>query len=264
MGASMRTAGLLVGVFVTVAASAAAQTSPDTAAAPPGPIYGGKALLAAHIACTDLPAAVIAVPPLRILAPHAGDLREGVSPNQLVVLNGGTPQGFSIGQRYFTRRFAAPIDHAPVSAAAPAAMRTTGWLTVVAADERFALARIDHACVTVESGDYLEPYVEPAVPAAPAADGSPNFGDMARVLFGRDQHEAFGQGDLLSIDRGGSKGVTVGTRVSFYRDRRLGTPLFELGTGIVVEVSPESAKVVVERAYPEIAGGDYVAIRRTP
>jgi hypothetical protein len=249
---------------MTVAASAAAQTSPDSSALQSAPVYGGKGLLSAHLACTDLPVTVVAVPTLRIVAPHGGDLREGAVQNQLVVLNGGTPQGFAIGQRYFTRRVAPPIDHAPVSAVAPGAWRTTGWLTIVAADERFALGRIDHACVTVESGDYLEPYVEPVVPAAPEADGPPNFADMARVLFGRDRHEGFGQGDLLSIDRGASKGLTLGTRVSFYRDRRIGTPLFELGSGIVVEVSPESSKVAVERAYPDIAGGDYAAIRRTP
>ncbi len=137
-------------------------------------------------------------------------------------------------------------------------MRTTGWLTVVAADERFALARIDYACVTVESGDYLEPYAEPAVPTTPQADGPPNFSDMSRVLFGVDRHEAFGAGDLLSIDRGQSQGMTVGTRVAFYRDRMIGTPLYELGAGVVIEVSAETSKVAVERAAPEIKAGDYV------
>jgi hypothetical protein len=257
----MRTAGFVIGGVLAAAVSATAQT-PDNSQTIPAHVYGGKILLPAHVACTDHPVAVVALPALRIIAPHNGDLREGVSRNDLVVLNGGTPQGFAIGQRYFIRRLAAPIDHAPVSAANPAALRTTGWLTVVSADERFALGRIDHACVAVESGDYLAPYAEPAVPAAPAADGQPDFADMAQVLFGRDQHERFGQGDLLNIDRGSARGLTVGTRISFYRDRRLGTPLFELGAGVVVELLPDSAKVVVERAYPEIQGGDYAVIRR--
>jgi hypothetical protein len=225
-------------------------------------VYGGRTLLAAQVACTDQPITVVTLPPLRIIAPHQGDLREGASRNDLVVLNGGTPQGFAVGQRYFTRRLAAPVDHTPVSATSPGALHTTGWLTVVAADERFALGRIDHACTTVEAGDYLAAYEEPAVPPAPAADGQPDFANMARVLFGRDQHERFGQGDLLNIDRGSADGLAVGTRISFYRDRRLGTPLFELGAGVVIDVRPETAKVVVERAYPEIEGGDYAVIRR--
>jgi hypothetical protein len=258
----MRTAGFVVGTVLAVAASAAVRTAPQNAQPVPANVYGGKILLPQHVACTDQPVTVVALPSLRIIAPHAGDLREGAATNQLVVLNGGTPHGFAIGQRYFTRRLAAPLDHSPISVDKPASLQTTGWLTVVAADERFALGRVDHACVMVESGDYLEPYVEPAAPATPAADAPPDFADMARVLFGRDRHERFGQGDLLSIDRGSARGLALGTRVSFYRDRRLGTPLYELGAGVVVEVWPDSAKVVVERAYPDVEGGDYAVIRK--
>ena len=251
--------------MVTTAAVAAAQTAPPPVAPQAGSqAYGGKILVPAIVACTDLPTATVPMPPLRILAPHAADLHAGASRNDVVVLNAGTPQGLAIGQRYFTRRVNGPVNREAISATDRGAVRTTGWLTVVAADERFALARIDYACVTVESGDYLEPYAEPAVPTTPQADGPPNFSDMSRVLFGVDRHEAFGAGDLLSIDRGQSQGMTVGTRVAFYRDRMIGTPLYELGAGVVIEVSAETSKVAVERAAPEIKAGDYVAVRRTP
>ena len=259
----MRTAGLAFGLLLTTAIAAAAQPAPEPALLQASPIYGGKSLVPATVACTDLPSATVPTPALRILSPHTADLREGAIRNELVVLNAGTPQGLAVGQRYFTRRVKGPISHGEYTSIPLGAVRTTGWLTVVAADERFALARIDFACVTVEVNDYLEPYVEPALPAA-QADGPPNFDDRSRVLFGVDRHEHFGAGDLLSIDRGQSKGLTVGTRVAFYRDRQIGTPLFELGAGVVIEVSAETAKVAVERASPEIVAGDYVVIRRTP
>jgi hypothetical protein len=247
------------------AAGTAAQDAPPPAIAAAGAqAYGGKTLVPAIVACTDLPTATVPMPALRILSPHAGDLRAGSSRNDVVVLNAGTPQGLAVGQRYFTRRVNGSISREMISAADRGAIRTTGWLTVVAADDRFALARIDYACVMVEAGDYLEPYVEPAVPSTPLADGPPNFGDMSRVLFGVDRHEAFGAGDLLSIDRGQSQGITLGTRVAFYRDRLIGTPLYELGAGVVIEVSAETSKVAVERAAPEIKAGDYVAVRRAP
>ena len=76
------------------------------------------------------------------------------------------------------------------------------------------------------------------------------------------RHEAFGPGDLLSIDRGEAAGITDGTRVAFYRDRGNGSPLIEIGTGIVMEVSAETSKVIVDRARFEVAMGDYVAVRR--
>ena len=246
---------------MTTAVTAAAQPAPG--AALPGPQFGGKTVVPATVACTDLPTATVPTPPLRVLSPHAGDLREGAIRNEIVILNGGTPQGLAVGQRYFTRRVKGPISRGEISPTDLGAVRTTGWLTVVAADERFALARIDFACLTVEVDDYLEPYVEPAVPATALADGPPNFSDMSKVLFGIHRHEHFGAGDLLSIDRGQNKGLTVGTRVAFYRDRKIGTPLFELGAGVVIEVSPETSKVAVERAAPEIVAGDYVVIRRT-
>ncbi len=82
------------------------------------------------------------------------------------------------------------------------------------------------------------------------------------MLQGVDRHETFGAGDLLSIDRGAAFGITTGSRVAFYRDRGNGTPLVDLGTGIVLEVSAETSKVVVDRARFEVMMGDYVALRR--
>ena len=134
---------------------------------------------------------------------------------------------------------------------------------MVAADERLALARIDYACTGIESGDYLETCTElPVLPATLAAAGRTNFADLGRVLFGVDRRESFGAGDLLSIDRGRAQGVIAGTRVAFYRDRANGTPLVELGMGIVIDVAADSSKVVVERSSGEVRSGDYVGFTR--
>ncbi len=223
-----------------------------------------KTIVPALIACTDVPTATVPVQELRILSPHAADLHEASSRGDLVVLSGGTPQGVMIGQRYFSRRLHPPISKEVISATQHGAIRTTGWLTVVAADERFALGRIDYACVSVESGDYLEPYVEPALPAAAGKDGPTNFTDLGRVLFGPDRREIFGAGDIFSIDRGSARGMVTGTRVAFYHDRRNGTPLVEIGVGIVVEVSAESSKVVLEQTSSDVKTGDYFGVRGTP
>jgi hypothetical protein len=96
-----------------------------------------------------------------------------------------------------------------------------------------------------------------------AGDGASNFADMGRVLFGSDRRQTFGAGDITNIDRGKAKGVGLGTRVAFYRDRQNGTPLFELGAGVVIDVAEESAKVIVVRAREAVTLGDYVAIRGT-
>ena len=258
----MRTPGLFVCVWL-LAAPAAAQTPLITLAPPPTPMFGPKTVLPSHVVCTDLPVTAHQTPPLHILAPYTGDLRELSSRDSIVVLNGGTPDGLMAGQRFYARRLLPPRDGAAVSPADPGAVHTAGWLTVVAADEHSALARVDYACDAIMAGDYLEPFVEATLPDEVAdTRTSPDFTSLGRVLQGVNRHEAFGAGDFLSIDRGEAAGITGGTRVAFYRDRGNGSPLVEIGTGIVMEVTAETSKVIVDRARFEVVIGDYVAVRR--
>jgi hypothetical protein len=254
---------LIVALLTTLPASAQPTQPPLAAIAPPaGPMLGPKTLLPAHIACTDTLVTAVPASPLHVVAPHTGDLHEMSYRHDIVVLSGGTPEGLMAGQRFFTRRFRMPRNGEPLSEKDRGAVRTSGWITVIAADEYSALARVDYACDGVAAGDYLDAYNEPALPSQVAPEGPTNFSRLWRVLSGVDGRAAFGGGDLLSIDRGSAHGLTNGLRVAFYRDRENGAPLVELGTGIVVEVQMESAKVVVDRARHVIVSGDYVALRQ--
>jgi hypothetical protein len=275
----MRTLDLFVlGVaFSTCAITASAQQPPaqQPAQQPPAQeltviapnvtdtTLGPRTLTPSIVSCTDLPTATVPTSPLRVVASHSGGLHQIYGTGEIVVLNGGTPQGLMVGQRYFIRHLQLGLTAEQPSVATPAPIRTAGWLTVIAADERFALARIDFACDAVEAGDYLDAFVEPVLPSHVPADGPANFNEMARVLFGTDRKQTFGAGDITNIDRGKSSGIGKGTRVAFYRDRQNGTPLVELGAGIVLDITDTSAKVVLVRAREAIMTGDYVAIRGT-
>jgi hypothetical protein len=259
----MRISGLSLGAWLLAAAPLAAQTPLITLAPPPAPIFGPKTVLAAHVICTDVPVSAHDLPALHIVAPYSSDPREFAARETIVVLNGGTPQGLMAGQRFYARRLLPPRNGAPVSPVDLGAVHTAGWLTVVAADEHSALARVDYACDAIMAGDYLEPFVEVMLPAEVAdVRTKPDFSDLGRVLQGVNRHESFGAGDFLSIDRGATYGIANGARVAFYRDRRNGMPLIEIGTGVVIEVSTETSKVVVDRAQFEVVLGDYVAMRR--
>ena len=255
----MRTVSFFL--ILLIAAPAAAQ-SPLGATAPQGPALGPRTVNSASLACTDAPVAVQPSSPLHVVAPHSGDPHEFSYRNDVVVLNGGTPQGLAPGLRFFTRRFQPPRNGEPVSARDRGSVRTSGWLTVIAADEHSALARVDYACDGIAAGDYLDAYVEPAVPGDVSAEGRTDFSTLWRVLSGVDRRESFGAGDILTVDRGASHGLAAGMRVAFYRDRQNGAPLVELGSGIVLEVSAEIGKVVVDRARLAIVTGDYVALRQ--
>jgi hypothetical protein len=257
----MRTSGLFCSVLLLAATPVAAQ-SLISLAPPPAPIYGPKTVVPAHLACTDVPVPAHQPPALRVLAPHGSDDRELSYRDAVVVLSAGTPQGLAPGQRFFARRLLGPRAGEAVTDKVVGAVHTSGWLTVIAADENSALARVDYACDAVMSGDYLEPYIEPVLPTLAAASGRTDFSNLGRVLQGTERHELFGAGDFVAIDRGASQGLTAGARVAFYRDRQNGTPLVELGTGIVMEVTPTTAKVVLDGARFVVRSDDYWGLRQ--
>jgi len=252
--AIVRTTTALLAALLLSSTSSFAQVTTLSAIAPPrtNPGLGPYTVTPAIVACTDLPAAAPSAA-FRILSAQAPDAHQIYAPGELVVLNGGTPQGLAVGQQYFARRQAYGL-----------AVRTAGWLTVVAADARFALARIDYACDTVVAGDYLDAFAEPVLPLSVASGGEANFSDLGHVLFGSDRRQMFGAGDLANIDRGKTQGIAPGTRVGFYRNRSNGTPLVEMGAGVVVEVAERTSKVVLLNSRDAVQTGDYVVVRGTP
>lgn len=286
----MRTFGFALSALLVAAVAASAQVTTIQVLQPPltDLQLGPRTLNTAIVSCTDLPTTTAPTSPYWIVAAQAGTNHLQYAPGEIVVLNGGTGLGYMAGQRFYIRRLQVGLYGEQPSDLARGAIRTAGWLTVVATDVHSTLARIDYACDAISAGDYLDPFVETKLPAA-ALEGPPNFTDLARVLFGADRRQTFAAGDVLSIDRGQDRGVTMGTRVSFYRDRLNGTPLVEMGAqsmadlsrtsaqgdresrpvlplvemgaGVVVAVSTDSAKVVVVRARDAVILGDYVVFR---
>ncbi len=184
------------------------------------------------------------------------------APGDLVTINAGTRQGIAVGQEYYTRR---PLVMTPgkVSRSNPATIRTTGWIRVWAVDEDMSLATISNACETVDTGDYLEPFVLPTVPTPSTATGKPERGNYASVLSGQDRRTAFGVNDYLLIDRGSSQGVSLGARFVLYHDQRVPKNfLFEIGEAVVVNVQSDTATLRVVRAIDAIAAGDYAGMRK--
>jgi hypothetical protein len=205
------------------------------------------------------------VPTLRIAGVQKGDGRQTLATGEQAVIAAGTGQGLAVGQRFVARR-------SMEGAYAMQKLREEGWgslrpagiLTVTAVDERFALARVDLECDPVTVGDVLEPLVVPTLPAAAPEGGPANFDDRARVLFGRDRREMFGDGDLLSIDRGASHGVAPGARFMIYRDRQNGLPLVEIGEVVVVDPGPETSRAVVVKVLDFVLSGDVAVMRGAP
>jgi hypothetical protein len=273
----MRISGLILSLLVVGATASSAQQQanpPSPAARISSPSAGSdtvsirakpdalgpRTLTAAMVACTDLPVMSAPTSPWRILAAHSGTFHQSYRPGEIVVLNTTTAEGFVPGQRFFVRRLQLGLTGDPPSPDTPGAVRTAGWLTVIAADQHSTLAMIDFACDALVAGDYLEPFTDPTLPGLVMPDGPTDWQNLGKVMFGADRRTSFGNGDLLNIEIGQAR-LALGSHVSFHRDRRNWTPLVEMAVGVIVEVTGSTAKAVVTKVREEVRIGDFVAVR---
>ena len=84
------------------------------------------------------------------------------------------------------------------------------------------------------------------------------------MIFGKDRRLVFGDGDLLSIDRGTNNGLTAGTRLAIYRDRLNGLPLVEVGEAVVVETGADTSRAVLVRVSDLVQAGDIAVVKAAP
>src|SRR5262245_15001930 len=254
----MRRLIVLVAGLMAVSSTAWAQAFPDTDG------LGPRKVSPKQVMCTDLPAIMPTSATLRIVGGQVGDLRQSFAENDVVVLPGGTTNNLAVGQRFLIRRIQGGAYEDAMRRAGYYAVRTAGSLTVIGADENFALAKVDFSCDEVVTGDYLEPYAEPTLPW-PIDKAGIDFDDRARVLFGTDRREMFGDGDLFSFDRGSDQGIVPGARMVVFRDRHIGSPVLPLvamADCVVVEVSATTSKAVVVKMHGDVVQTGDVVVRR--
>ena len=199
--------------------------------------------------------------PLHITGGQDAFVRRNFAPGDLVTINAGTQNGIAVGQEFFIRRV--QTDRSSVSRTTPGMIRTAGWLRVYAVDEAMSLATVEHACDSIEVGDYLEPFVLPQMP--PVSNDKPKAerDNYARVMAGVDRRRSFAKGDFFTIDRGSSQGVSPGTQFVIYRDNHAAQNfLFDLGEAVAVDVRQDTSTLQVTLSRDAFTEGDYVAQRK--
>jgi hypothetical protein len=248
---------------IRVIAAAAATLFAAPVYAQSNNVTGPLTLTAPMVMCTDLPVSARPVPRMVVAGPHITDGRTAMT-DGLIVINRKADDGLAIGQRYIAQRLRTDPKEFPRPGEGYADVRVSGWVTVVAIDENNALASIELACDSIETGDMLEPYVEVALPTSAAAQLKPDFTDRANVLFGVDNRVVFGSGDVFSFDRGTVNGVVPGSRYAVYRDFHNNLPLVYVADVVVMTVNEQTSKAVVTNAVNGIEPGDVVVPRRLP
>lgn len=182
-------------------------------------------------------------------------------PRDLLIVDAGTKNGMQLGQQFFVRRAGRRAGSGGGRSAT-----TVGWVRLVAVNETTAIAVVDQACGGMIAGDYLQPFVAPAVPGNADRDqrtGEPDFSAMGRVVIGNEDRVSVGIGDFMLIDRGSEHGLTPGARVAVYRAVGVsGMPLASIGEGVVISTSGSVSVTRVTSARDAVISGDYVAVRK--
>lgn len=249
--------------FVLCAASAATAQQPavPAAAAVDQPTLTH---LQTAVACAISPRpAPFGPDPLTIVGSQDTTVRSLFGPRDLLVISGGTARQVQLGQRYFVRRLE---WFGPRSSDRPYTVRTGGWIRIVAANEATAIGVVEYSCSDILTGDYLEPFVLPVVPASAettVTTGTLDFTHLGRVLYGDHLRWTAGSGGYMLVDRGTGEGASVGARYAVYRDlRQDGVPLVAIGEVVVVSAGPDASLVRITDARDVITTGDYIVPRR--
>jgi len=248
----MRVSVVLTAISVLAAVPAWAQSTPTLAR---------RTTLPAHVMCADMLVSALPVPSLVIKGAHHSETRVTMSRGDMAVVTRTPGDSLAVGQRYVARRMPAGEQLGNLRNGGYVAVRTPGWLTITAVDDVNALARVDYSCDSIEPGDYLEPFLDIALPAPDAAVPAPDFTERVGILPGVDGRQMFADGDTFSIARGVADGVAAGARFAIYRDRKDGKPLVHIGEAIVVDPSSTSAKLLL-MTTTDAVGTDDVAVPR--
>lgn len=243
--------------FVLVAAAASAQIS----ITPPNSVVVRD--VASELACAPQTTVDRPNTSLRI----TGGDQHGKAlygPGDALVLSGGTAQGLTVGQQYFVRRVVNDTFTTQTSGGARSlSIHTAGWVRIVDVSSNAAVAEIVYACDGMLQGDYLEPYVRPAVAAENASAGAPDFTNPGHVILGDERRQMGSAGSLMVLDRGSDHGIRAGVRVTFFRYATdTAGPILRSGEGTVMVVSPETSIVRIDTTRQAVYVGDLVAIHR--
>jgi hypothetical protein len=253
------------------AAVVSAQTpAPDADGLVPAPSWAYNDLVCAPSLLMQKPAADTPAP--RVVGVQDITHRDMLAPPDVLVIGAGSNAGIQVGQRYFVRR----IRTTRIDPSRPPTVHTAGWIQILGVDTMVSTATIMHSCEGILVDDYLEPFVEPMVPARTLSGNVPQYENMGHIVTGIEGLQTAGPGNYMTIDRGTNEGVVMGQRYLIFRDKRdlrvettgrskafantVGqSPLVEIGEAVVVAVRQADSTVRVTIAKTAITTGDLIA-----
>jgi hypothetical protein len=251
----LRSTALACAAVLSAASSVTAQSQPGDSLTP----------LQVAVACASPP--VVTTEPadaVRIVGSQDVVERDTFGKPEVLTLSGGADHGIAVNTMYFARRLyrTAETQHDKLAHS----VQTSGWVRVVAVNEKMALVSPEHTCGDIRTGDYLEPFVAPIVPEgdvlAPIVQSELNFALWSKVLYGEQNRGMTGTNEFATVEHGLDRNIRVGTRFAVYRDLQLAqNPLKRIGEAIAVSVGPLMTVVRVTSARDAVFSGDIMVPR---
>lgn len=241
------------------------------------PSQNGDASRRLQLACAPLSLPAKPNQALRVIGSYERG-RMLFGPDDALVVNAGTTQGMRVGQEYFVRRVVHDRFTSWTLDTNVTSVHTAGWIRIVDVQADRALATVTHACDGVIEGDYLEPFVDPVLPADAGVTGEPDFAHPARIALGDEKRQSAAPGSVMLLDQGTDHGLRAGQTLTIYRETVFGRyrgnmgydqpgvrgrgPIMRIGLARVLAVTPQSALVSIESSTDAIYIGDLAAVNR--
>jgi hypothetical protein len=191
-----------------------------------------------------------------------------------VYLNGGANQGVRTGDRFLILKTVVRRLMHPTLAKKKLGdvIQQVGVLRVLSTQPNGSVAVIERSLDSVEVGDHLERFVEPAsIPSQLRTDIAEPLkiaADAGVVVYARDSKVNSAGGDMIIIDKGANDGLKVGDVLLAARARSFSvgfdnqkkppteTTSYYLGQALVVRTDPQTATCRVLRSVEELRSGD--------
>jgi hypothetical protein len=150
-------------------------------------------------------------------------------PGDSVFINKGSKQGVKAGDEFFVIRSVADpynIDWTKWESAILRKMGTVwedeGRIKVETVRADISIARIEHACDSIQRGDTILPFAERPMPPLKAAENFDRFAPangkaLAMVITGKKFQGAVGREDVVYVNLGAAQGVKVGDYFRIFR-----------------------------------------------
>ena len=195
---------------------------------------------------------------------NVDSLRYGVSPGDIIYIDGGREAGLVPGQIFTAVQAGPKIRHPENQELVGRYYEQLGRVRILTVQEEVAIAEVTpESCARIVVGAYLRPFEEVPVPLGRTGNRRPanlpstweSLVDSPMIVYGDDGAFSLGADHVVFIDRGEENEVVPGDLFTIYRKNQRGLPPVVLGELAVLSVQRSTSVArIIESRFPIYVG----------